>query len=471
MKSTSVSRGTFFLQSLALFLAFALGVVPASEAQDSAVARARTLRARRAAAMRAAPDAIILLRSVPTRMSLYSDGFHQSATFFYLTGLPNVIGAVLALDARRNESWLFVPAVGELSGFARYFNPPYGYIARGEETARALGLEHVAPWTELDAFLAQRLAEDSTLLVRGPFRTESVTGPSLPSYIAAGQNEAMMWQRELSARFPRARLASASAVDWVRDVKDSAEIATLRRVAESSAAALRAGLRSLQPGRRQREAEVDVLAACVRSGASGISFWPWIMTGPNSGFLAAVQSLGDYQFLDREMRSGELARLDVGCAREYYEGDVGRTAPVSGHFDPGQREAWELLVAAYRTALAAIRPGRATREVMVAFRDEIAQRRPSLITMFGKRTAEVALGPEGLRWSGPHGVGIESAEFLGDTLRAGQVLALEPALIVDGVGLYLEDMILVTPTGREVLTKGLPYSAHEIEQAMRRPRP
>jgi Xaa-Pro aminopeptidase len=66
-----------------------------------------------------------------------------------------------------------------------------------------------------------------------------------------------------------------------------------------------------------------------------------------------------------------------------------------------------------------------------------------------------------------HGVGIASAEGLIGTLRAGQVFAFEPILTVDGVGLYLEDMILVTPTGIEVLTTGLPYTAVEIEHAMR----
>lgn len=65
-----------------------------------------------------------------------------------------------------------------------------------------------------------------------------------------------------------------------------------------------------------------------------------------------------------------------------------------------------------------------------------------------------------------HGVGLASAEGSIDTITVGQVLAFEPILTVDGVGLYLEDMILVTPTGAEVLTKGLPYSSFEIESAM-----
>ena len=450
---------------LALILIFApnakaLGQTPTSPSTA-------TLVARRKAAMQSLPDAIILFRSRATEMPENADGLRHSANFYYFTGLTNLLGAVVALDARRNESWLFVPEPGTLTGgFARLFHAPYGYIAVGAPTAASLGINHVVPWTELETFLAKRLAEDSTLVLRGPFRVDTSMA-YFPPAVAAGQSEAQMWQRTLQSRFPRARFGDGSAAVGLRAVKDSTEIAIMRRVATSSASALLAGLASLRPGRRQRDAEVDVLAACVRSGADGISFWPWIMAGPNSTILQAIQSLADARFLDREMRAGELARVDVGCARESYEGDVGRTAPVSGRFDAGQREAWDLLVAAYRAGLAAIRPGRTTREVLAVFRGEIERRRPSLRTAFGKRTASVALEPGGLQWTQLHGVGIEAAEALGDTLRAGNVLAFEPILTVDGVGLYLEDMILVTATGAEVLTKGLPYSASAIERAVR----
>jgi Xaa-Pro aminopeptidase len=208
----------------------------------------------------------------------------------------------------------------------------------------------------------------------------------------------------------------------------------------------------------------------ARSGADGVSFWPWVMTGKNSDIASAISSLADSHFLDRQMRAGELARVDVGCSRDNYSGDVGRTAPVSGRFDAGQREAWEMFVAAYRVALASIKPGNKAQDVFAVWQGEFQRRRAQLRTAFGKRTAEVALSPEGSKFWEMHGVGIDGAEGLITTLSAGQVLAFEPILTVDGVGLYLEDMILVTENGSEILTKGLPYTASEIEAAMRRKR-
>jgi len=397
-------------------------------------------------------------------MAENEDGFRQNAGFYYLTGLENAVGALLVMDSRRQESWLFVPPPGQLPGFGALMHAPYAYLEPGQASAERLGIEHLALWEDFAPFIDRRLTEDPGLILRGPFRS----GGSDPSPSAlVGQDEPRLWESALRARWPRAQFGPAPDPIALRAIKDADEVAVLRRVAASSSAALRAGLAALRPGRRQREAEVDVIAACVRSGAEAISFWPWLMTGNNSDVLVAIQSLGDYRFLDRRMSKGELARVDVGCAQDHYEGDVGRTAPVSGRFDPGQREAWDLFVSAYRAGLDAIKPGRASRDVFAAWQAEFQRRRPQLRTSFGKRTAEVGLSSEASKLWEMHGVGIASAEGRIDLLTVGQVLAFEPILTVDGVGLYLEDMILVTRGGAEVLTKGLPYSSAEIEEAMR----
>jgi Xaa-Pro aminopeptidase len=289
--------------------------------------------------------------------------------------------------------------------------------------------------------------------------------------VLTGSDAAGLWEQTLRTRWPKVQLAEGPDQDELREVKSADEIAALRTVAASSAAALIAGLRALRPGRRQRHAESDVLAACVNAGADGVSFWPWVMTGANADIVSAIQSLGDSRFRDRVMQAGELARIDVGCRQAHYEGDVGRTAPVSGRFTPEQREAWELFVGAYRVAVRAMQPGIPASDIFVVWRGEIQRRRRGLTSRFARRTAEVALSSEGGRFWEIHGVGLASAEGNVDTLRVGQVVAFEPILTVDGVGLYLEDMILITADGAEVLTRGLPYSADEIESVMRAARP
>ena len=442
-----------------LILLLALTVCTASAQEKSS-----PFRTRRDRVMQAASDALVLVRSRSTVMAENEDGFRQNALFYYLTGLENAVGALLVVDSQRHESWLFVPLPGQLSGFGRFMHPPYAYVDHGPTSAERLGLDHIVVWDEFAPFVDRRLKEDSGLVIRGPFSNDKTgTTPAL----LMGQTEERLWETVLRARWPQAQFGSMPDAVALRAIKDANEIEALRRVAVSSSAALRVGLRALRPGRRQRDAEVDVVAACVRAGADAISFWPWLMTGNNSDLTVAVQSWADRRFLDREMRAGELARVDVGCAQDNYEGDVGRTAPVSGRFDAGQREAWDLFIAAYRAGLDSIKPGKTSKDVFAAWQREFQQRRSQLRTTFAKRTAEVALSKEGEKFWQMHGVGLESAEGFIDNVTVGQVLAFEPILVVDGVGLYLEDMLLVTPAGAEVLTTGLPYTSSEIESAMR----
>jgi Xaa-Pro aminopeptidase len=424
-----------------------------------------TLRARRDRVMQAAPDALVLIRSRSKLMAENEDGFRQNPAFYYLTGLENAVGALLVLDSRRHESWLFVPSSGQLPRIGPLMHAPYAYVNSSPSAASRLGLDHLVAWDEFAPFIDRRLAEDPSLIIRGPFSTDRTKTTTAE---LVGQYEPGLWESVLRTRWPKAQFGPTPNAEALRAIKEANEIEVLRRVAASSSAALRAGLAALRPGRRQREAEVDVVAACVSAGADAISFWPWVMSGSNSDITKAFQSLADSRFLDRRMLAGELVRVDVGCAQENYEGDVGRTAPVSGRFNREQREAWDLFVAAYRAGLNAIKPGKTSKDVLAAWQGEFQRRRSQLQTTFGKRTAEVALSAEGTKFWQMHGVGLESAEGLVETFTAGQVLAFEPILTVDGVGLYLEDMILVTPDGAEVLTKGLPYTSFEIEAAMRR---
>ncbi|MCI0625216.1 MAG: aminopeptidase P N-terminal domain-containing protein [Acidobacteria bacterium] len=430
-------------------------------AQTSPSIPIATFRARRDRAMQAAADAIILIRSRSSVWALNEVAFRQDPTFYYLTGLTNAVGALLVLDARRHESWLFVPEPGQLGSV---LHAPYGYVESGSASADRLGLDYIASWSDFASFVDRRLAEDPTLVIRGPFRNDPVN--ATPARLIGG-DQAGLWESALRVRWPQARFGPAPDANALRTLKDSTEIAVLRRVAASSSAAFRAGLAALRPGRRQRAAEVDVVAACVGAGAERVSYWPWIMTGSNSDNAVTLQVFADSRFLDRVMRAGELAHVDTGCAQENYEGGVGRMAPVSGRFDAGQREAWDLFVAAYRTALKMVKPGRTSKDVFAAWQAEFERQRPHLKTAFGKRTAEVALSAEAAKFWVMHGIGVSVVEGLIDTIQVGQVLALEPILTVDGVGLYLEDMILVTPEGAEVLTTGLPYTAAEIEAVMR----
>ena len=423
------------------------------------------LHARRTEAMRRLHDGILLIPATPFVFDgdqLYLPAFQQGPTFFYFTGLSAAPGAVLAIDGPGARTILFAPA--KLPQFNSLLS--WVRIPADQESAARFGVDEVLDRKELAPWLLRRQEEAPGLILYAPRLAEGPPGFPLD---AALDDPSAAWNHALAELWPAGRVRNSDpAVAEMRAIKSGSEIAAVRKVGSASGAALRAGLAALAPGRPQREAEAAVVSACIAAGGEGHSFWPWVMTGENAAFPRPFESLVDYRHLNRKMEAGELARIDVGCDVDHYKGDVGRTAPVSGRFDSGQRETWELLVAAYRAGLATFRDGVRRDDVFAASLAEVRRRQPTLATRLGRKTAEVLLSPEGLKWWGIHGVGLESAEGAPEVLRAGMVVAFEPIFVVDGQGFYLEDMILVTREGHEVLTTGLPYSADEIERAIKR---
>ena len=129
----------------------------------------------------------------------------------------------------------------------------------------------------------------------------------------------------------------------------------------------------------------------IAAGAEGPSFWPWMMSGPNGHVGRLVRAFYDYNHLNRVMRAGEVVREDIGCTAGSYGADVGRTIPVSGFFDAGQRETWNMLIDAYRAGLAAMKAKVTIADVMAASRARIAELQPGLRTEQAQNAARSLL--------------------------------------------------------------------------------
>ena len=456
-----------------LATSFPMFIAASSIAAQSAVANeaARYAARRERAYSRLAGD-VLVVRSEWAPAHHTRPAFEQDPTFYYFTGADHLLGAILVLDGKTRRTELFLP-----STLPRFL----GLVAPGQPKpsaadAATLHVDGVADWTAFSRYVARRLAEDPQLSIRvdGEFTRDGLAGwvdVALDS-VPAPAGPRWTWLDALRRRWPNASIVPArDLVVDLRAVKDSAEIAALRRAAANSAAAFRAGLLRFAPGRHQRDVEGTVVAACTADGGDGPSFWPWVMSGPNAAFPTPFTSSVDMHNLNRVMRAGEVARFDVGCQVDHYMGDVGRTVPVSGKFTPDQVEVIDLMVATYRAGLAVLRDGVADTTVIGASVAEAARRRGSMRTSLGRRAAALIADRDSIPFWQLHGVGLDVAEQLPSVLRAGMVLDYEPIFVVDGQGFYMEDMILVTATGYEILTKGLPNTATEIERAMRgRPR-
>ena len=416
---------------------------------------------RRSRLMAALPDGVVLLHARPSPKSDTEWGYVQDPSFYYFTGLSDVTGAILALDGPGSRALLFLPPPPESFGF-----PVTGLVPpAGSETAAEFGVDDAQSWDRFGSWVRQRLAEGvTTLYVDEPRRTEPTGVP--PDFDATAGHLAL-WADALGTQFPQARVESAKeAIHALRSRKSPREAEILEANALLTAAALWAVAEAVEPGMRQRTAESVVVSACIAGGGQGPSFWPWIMSGPNAQLDNLVQAFFRYEQLDRQMEEGEVIRVDIGCAANGYGADVGRTLPVSGVFTEAQAETWDLLVAGYEAGLAAMAGGvpvSAVREASVA---AIRERAPELRSDQARIAAGAILeGGEGI-WH-IHGVGVESGEDAASILEPGAVVAYEPMVPAGEDTFYLEDMILITTDGAQVLSAGLPRSAAGIESMMR----
>jgi Xaa-Pro aminopeptidase len=425
--------------------------------------------ARRQRAIAKVPDGLIALHAFSGFKHWDEAGFHQDPAFYYFTGLRNLHRAILVLDGATKESWLFVgpgraSQTPDLTGLAAVA------VDTGSASQSLLGIDHVVSWDRFIPFVDGWRAAHPTLPLYAD--ADGQTGGGLgtvsnPDGLAAIENPYLLWKGALHTRWPDLEIRDAfSIVDAVRSVKAPDELALLKRAATATAAGFWAGVHTIAPGRTQREVEGQVIAGCLNAGSTGVSFWPWARSGPYSLGPTLFEAFADYDNLNRTLRAGDVVRLDVGCDVEMYKGDFGRTIPVSGHFDDGQRETLELLNGAYLAGVGAMRPGSTPHSVFDATAAYVADHQQALKTPMAREAAAAALAHQG--WA-LHGLGLDMAEGAPATFEAGNVICYEPLFVAGGQGFFVEDTWVITPSGHERVSPSLPYTPGDIERAMRRP--
>lgn len=439
-------RNTWFLVSILLVATF-VGAI------DNA-----TIAARRKRAANAFHDGVLIVHAV-SRLDFVADGFRQDPYFYYLTGLENTVSGLLAIDGKSGESWLFLSD-----------HPPYQKrglqpeALPGTDAAKRLGFDHVVDWSDLDGFLSRE-----SLSAPRIFYASDVFGyPELPpTLLSAKDPKAPLWMQEILRKYPSFEVKDVrNQVDALMFVQDAEEMAALRSAAKATVTGLLAGLHAIHPGVSQRMVESSVESACWTAGAHGTDFWPWAMSGENAVFPRAFLSFALYDHLNKEMRAGELVRLDVGCEWQHYQGDLGRTVPVSGHYSDDQRETWNIFVAAYQGGAAALRAGVSVDQVYEVWRTELLRHRVSAKSALAQHAIDSWSKRENVPFWQIHATNLVAARPPA-TLPEGMTVNFEPIASVDGQGFFLEDMYLISKDGAELLTPGVPYTAEQIETEMR----
>lgn len=422
---------------------------------------------RRRRLLSAHPETAFLLPGAPRARRAHDVEYRYRADsdLFYLTGWtgPEAVALLRLLDGAPHLVLFVAPRDPDAERWSGPRPGPEGAVLE-------LGADQAYPTGDLSSRLPTLLVGARELcypLGRDRTLDDLVLGALGAAKILARRRQ-LAWPERL--RFPEPLLGA------LRAGKDDGEVAALRRACASSAAGHLAALRVTRPGLWERDLEAILELTFRQHGAEGPAN-PCIVGG---GVNATVLH---YDANRDPLRPGDLVLVDAGAEQDHYVGDITRTYPVDGRFSPVQRQVYQIVLDAQRAAIATVRPGVTLGQVHEAAALGLLEGLCALGILSG---APWALFEQGAHLPyyphrTSHWLGLDvhdpSPAGAGDPeppLVPGMVLTVEPGLYfgaeprdlppgLAGLGVRIEDDLLVTPSGCEVLTAEVPVEPEELE--------
>ncbi len=393
--------------------------------------------------------------------------FRADSDFFYLTGFPEPEACAVLVPGREH---------GEYVLFNRERDPEQetwtGRRAGQEGACRDYGADDAFPITDIDDILPG-LMEDRERV-----------------YYAMGCNpefdrRVMEWLNRVRAK---ARAGVQSPAEFValdhllhdmRLYKSRAEQKAMRTAGRISVEAHKRAMRVCRPGVMEYQVEAELLHAFMEGGARFPAYSSIVAGGDNACILHYTEN-------EAALCDGDLLLIDAGGEYECYAADITRTFPVNGRFTAPQRTLYELVLAAQYAAIDAVRPGAHWNEPHEAAVKVLTQGLVDLKILKGEVDGLIESGAYRRfymhrtgHWLGMdvHDVGDYKVGGVWRELEPGMVLTVEPGLYIplgskgvakrwQGIGIRIEDDVLVTKEGCEVLTAGAPKTVDEIESWM-----
>ena len=268
-------------------------------------------------------------------------------------------------------------------------------------------------------------------------------------------------------------------LDEMRLFKDNHELATLRRAADISSSAHIRAMRATIPGMMEYEIEAELLHEFRKSGAQSPAYTSIVAGGANACVLHYVGN-------SAPLKDGDLLLIDAACELDGYAADITRTFPVNGKFTAAQKDVYDIVLAAQATAIGAARPGNHWNDPHDSALRVIAQGLIDFKLCSG--SLDGVLESESYKrfymhrtghWLGMdvHDVGAYKVEGKWRSLQPGMVFTVEPGCYIRpaddipqdfwNIGIRIEDNVVITTQGCEVLTEAAPKTVAAIEELMR----
>jgi len=409
--------------------------------------------------------------------------YRHDSDFFYLSGFEEP-GATLVMEVKSSGKDYKLQS----HLFCRPKDPEreiWDGIRLGPDAAvAALSVEFAYSNHELDNKLGELLADQNAIYIRLAENAEA-------------DRRLRHWMKKVRGQAraginPPSELHDVEAlIHEMRLFKDAHEIETMRRAAAISA---RAHIRTMQmckPGLREYQLEAELLHEFRNSGAQSVAYNSIVAGGANSCIL-------HYRAGSTELRSGELCLIDAGCELDGYASDITRTFPVNGKFTGPQRTLYDITLAAQEAAVAMTKPGNTFMQPHEAALKVLTQGLldEKLLKLSELGSLENAIETGAYRrfymhrtshWLGMdvHDVGSYREQSNGSSkeekpwriLKSGMVITIEPGLYIRpaddvdeafwNIGIRIEDDAVINDSGCELISRGVPVKADEIEAIMK----
>lgn len=411
--------------------------------------------------------AIVPAANIKTRNRDADYSFRQDSDFYYLSGF-NEPQAVLALIPGRSH--------GETVLFCRERNKEKeiwdGHIAGPEGACEHYGADDAFPIDDIDDILPG--------LIEG---TERV-------YYAMGKNadfdrRVMDWVNSIRAKVRAGATPPGEFLDldhYLHDMrlfKSAAELRLMKQAGEISARAHARAMRACRPGLFEYQIEAELRHEFVFNGAREVAYNPIVGGGANGCILHYIEN-------NQKLKEGDLLLIDAGCELDMYAADITRTFPVGGKFSPEQKALYEVVLEAQKRAMEVIKPGNHWNDPHEVSVRVITEGLVELGLLRGdvdglieseeyKRFYMHRIG----HWLGMdvHDVGDYKVGGEWRVLEPGMVMTVEPGIYVApnddsvmrkwrGIGIRIEDDVVVSKEGCDVLSVGAPKEVNEIEALM-----
>ena len=397
--------------------------------------------------------------------------FRQDSDFYYLSGFDEPDAVIAIIPSREHGEYvLFCREKDKLKEIWD------GYRAGPEGACEHFGADDAFPIDDIDDILPG--------LIEGRERVYYAMGKD-----SGFDRQVMNWVNHIRANLRSGAIPPGEFLDLnhflhdMRLYKSAAEIRLLRQAAQISAEAHIRAMQSCRAGGYEYQLEAEIHHQCAQHGARHQAYNAIVGSGKHACTLHYVENTG-------KLKAGDLVLIDAGCEYQYYASDITRTFPVSGRFSAEQKALYQLVLKAQLAAIDCVAPGRHWNEAHDASVQIITEGLVSLGLLKGetkkliKKEAYKAFYMHRIgHWLGMdvHDVGDYKVEGQWRVLEPGMVMTIEPGIYIAadeksvakkwrGIGIRIEDDVLVTKTGCEVLSEAAPKTIKEIEALMRKPK-